>query len=50
MKSSCLLNYDTLSVGDEHRIYLLVKVAGPAEAGGREPDPGGPGVAAAGVR
>lgn len=26
MKASCLLNYDVLSVGQEHKIYLMVKV------------------------
>lgn len=39
MKSSCILNYDTFSVGKEHRVYLLVKVEGPPEESGREPLP-----------
>lgn len=39
MKEACLLNYDTLTVGKEHRLYLLVKVEGPEEEKGREPLP-----------
>jgi Ca-activated chloride channel family protein len=39
MKNACMLNYDTLTVGEEHKVYLLVKVEGPPEESGREPLP-----------
>ena len=39
MKCNCLLNYDVLSVGEEHRVYLLVKVLGPTGDSDRKPLP-----------
>ncbi|MDF1499687.1 MAG: VWA domain-containing protein [Anaerolineales bacterium] len=36
MKSECLLNYDVLSVGEEHHLYLLVRVQGAALESQRE--------------
>ncbi|GAG52289.1 unnamed protein product, partial [marine sediment metagenome] len=39
MESKCILNYDVLSVGKEHRVYLLVKVKGAREDKKRKPLP-----------
>lgn len=39
MDSGCLLNYDVLSVGEEHRVYLLARVKGGSAQGEKEPRP-----------
>jgi Ca-activated chloride channel family protein len=36
MESTCLLNYDILSVGAQHKLYLLVRVQGSRQEGERK--------------